>query len=154
MHRPARYRTKRGSAVLGCLASLEGAFASAAQIEARLIEARVDVSRPTIYRQLNKLVAEGRASRIALGGASAALYRHIDPSEAARETCRLKCDSCDAMIDLDCGEVERISRHIEEEHSFRIDGRKTVFYGRCGRCGGGAPRPSADGAGARAGGEG
>ena len=134
MHRPANYSTKQGEAVLAYLATAKDAFVSVAQIEEHLKKKNVAISRPTIYRQLEKLVSDGKVSKYALDGVSVACFRYNDPSGYGQDTCHLKCEMCDSIFDLECDEIEHISRHISEKHAFQVNDRKIVFYGKCETC--------------------
>ena len=35
---------------------------------------------------------------------------------------------------VDCSHLAPLYRHLEEEHGFSIDPRRTLFYGVCRRC--------------------
>ena len=35
---------------------------------------------------------------------------------------------------MECHHLEEIYRHIGDDHNFRINPKKTVFYGKCGKC--------------------
>ena len=134
MRRPVNYSTKQGEAVLAYLASVKGTFVTVAQIEDFLKNERVAISRPTIYRRLEKLIQEGRVSKYLFGDGSVACFRYNNPSPCVRDTCHLKCETCRAVFDLACDEVDHISRHITEEHAFQVNGSKIVFYGKCETC--------------------
>ena len=47
----------------------------------------------------------------------------------------LKCEKCGAIRHLDCSHLGELYRHLEQEHHFRIDPRRTLFYGLCEHCG-------------------
>ena len=134
MHRPANYSTKQGKAVLAYLASAKDTFITVAQIEDYFNKEQVAISRPTIYRQLEKLVSGGKVSKHSLDGVSVACFRYNDPGGYGQDTCHLKCEMCNTIYDLECEEVEHISRHFSEKHAFQVNDRKIVFYGRCETC--------------------
>ena len=134
MQRPTNYSTKQGKAVLAYLASVKDAFVSVTQIEEYLKKEQVAISRPTIYRQLEKLVSDGKVGKYSLGGVSVTCFRYNDPIGYGHDTCHLKCEMCHTIFDLECGEVEHISRHISEKHAFQVNDKKTVFYGKCENC--------------------
>ena len=134
MKRPASYNTKQGDAVLSCLASVKGNFITASQIEDHLRMERVVISRPTIYRQLDKLVGDGKIRRYLFEDSPVACYRYVDPDNNERDVYHLKCEVCDGVFNLKCDEVGHVSRHISSSHGFQVNESKTVFYGRCGAC--------------------
>ena len=131
MHRPANYNTKQGEAVLSYLTSAKDTFVTVAQIEDYLRKKHVAISRPTIYRQLEKLVSCGKVNKYSFGDAFVACFRF---NGFRQDICHLKCEICSMIFDLECDEVEHTSRHISEKHSFQVNGAKTVFYGKCEMC--------------------
>lgn len=36
--------------------------------------------------------------------------------------------------DIQCDEIECLSRHMTEHHDFQLDPKRTVFYGICNEC--------------------
>ena len=134
MRRPVKYSTKQGEAVLAYLASAKDTYVTVSQIEEHLKKENVAISRPTIYRQLEKLISDGKAGKYSFGGVSVTCFRYIDPSDNEQDTCHLKCEICSTVFDLECAEVEHFSRHITENHAFQVNGRNIVFYGKCKTC--------------------
>ncbi|MCL1828356.1 MAG: transcriptional repressor [Oscillospiraceae bacterium] len=134
MHRPATYSTKQGDAVLACLVSAKNTFVTVAQIADHLQKEHTSVSRPTIYRRLEKLVCDGRVSKYSFGDSSVTSYRYNDPGKYDRDTYHLKCEICNEITDLKCDEVDHVSRHIFKDHAFQVNDSKTVFYGKCEKC--------------------
>ena len=134
MQRPACYITRQGDAVLACLESAKDAFMTAAQISEHLQKEQIAVSRPTIYRQLEKLVNEGRARKYVFGDTSVASFQYIAPGDKGQRFYHMKCESCDGVFNLKCDEVGHVSRHILEDHEFLVNDKKTVFYGKCKKC--------------------
>ena len=46
----------------------------------------------------------------------------------------LKCEKCGKLLHLQCDMLEHIDAHLEEDHGFLLDTKRTVFYGICGDC--------------------
>ena len=134
MQRPASYNTKHGKAILAYLAMKKDMFVTAAQIAEHLWEEQTAVSRPTVYRQLEKLVSEGKVRKFLFSGTSGSCFQYIDPDEYERDCYHLKCEICNEIFDMKCGEVDGVSQHILESHAFQVNGNKTVFYGKCKTC--------------------
>jgi len=107
---------------------------TAAQIIEHLQKERIIISRPTVYRQLSKLVREGRTRKCYFDGTSVASFQYIDADDNARDFYRLKCEFCDGVFPLQCDEVNHVSRHILDAHAFEVNDKKTVFYGKCKTC--------------------
>ena len=134
MQRPANYTTRQGEAVLAYVASVKDTFVTAAQITNYLKKEHVEISRPTVYRQLEKLVGDGRIRKYIFSDSTVTSYKYIDPNENRQDLYQLKCETCEGVFDLKCNEIDHVSRHIYESHSFRVNDSKTVFYGKCKEC--------------------
>ena len=134
MQRPASYNTKHGKAILAYLSVKKDMLVTAAQIEEHLQKEQDAISRPTVYRQLERLVNEGKIRKILFSGTSGSRFQYIDPSEFEREYYHLKCEICDEVYELKCDEVDHVSRHISENHAFQVNDSRTVFYGKCQTC--------------------
>ena len=132
--RPANYKTKQGEAVFAYLAYKKGEYVTAIQIEEHFQSCGNAVSRTTIYRQLERLVQEGKACKYTFDGASGACFRYVNQPEYELEFYHLKCEVCGEIFNLQCDEVGQISRHISKNHAFQVNDSKTVFYGKCKMC--------------------
>ena len=56
-------------------------------------------------------------------------------SHAPGEACfHLKCEKCGKLLHLHCEELDHIGGHLFEEHGFKLDPLRTVFYGVCEEC--------------------
>jgi Fur family ferric uptake transcriptional regulator len=134
--RPENYSTKQREAVLEYLRLMKDSHVTAAGIAAHFAHAEAGerVGRTTVYRQLERLEREGLIRKYA-GDANIACYQYTGGDEhSAREHYHLKCESCGGLFHLQCQTLERIAEHILREHNFRVDSRKTVYYGICGDC--------------------
>ena len=134
MQRPANYSTKHGKAILAYLASIKDTFVTAAQIAEHLQKEQSSISRPTIYRQLEKLANDGKVRKYLFSGSAVFYFQYIDPNEYEQDLYHLKCEYCNEVFNLKCDEVYHVSRHISEAHSFQVNDSKTVFYGKCKTC--------------------
>jgi Fur family ferric uptake transcriptional regulator len=132
--RSVNYNTKKGEAVLACLAARKNIFVTAAQIAGHLQKQQVAISRPTIYRQLEKLVRAGRVRKYLFDGASVSSFQYVDGDEYKQDGYHLKCEVCQEMFKLNCDEAGHFSRHILEAHAFKVNDGKTIFYGKCLTC--------------------
>lgn len=134
LQRPAYYNTKHSKVILAYLASEKEIFLTAAQIEEHLHKEQVVISRPTVYRQLEKLVSDGKIRKYTFDGSTVSCFQYVDPNEDERELYHLKCEVCDEVLPLKCDEVFHVARHILETHDFQVNDSKTVFYGKCRLC--------------------
>jgi len=134
VQRPHSYTTRHGKAVLVCLMDFEPSYVTAAQVQEHLRRQNVAISRPTVYRQLERLVSSGRARKHLFDGVSVNNYQYVDSAQAVSESYNLICEVCERAYSIQCEEVDQVSQHVFTEHGFQINESKTVFYGKCRDC--------------------
>ena len=85
----------------------------------------------TVYRQLERLAQQGLVHKVVTD--QGAYYQYCTSHDES--SCfLLKCEKCGAIRHLDCSHLGELYRHLEQEHHFRIDPRRTLFYGLCEAC--------------------
>ena len=127
------YTTKQHQAILRCLEQRAEEALSANQLAEDLRREGCPVGLATIYRQLEKLSAAGQIHKI--NTAEGAFYQLCGHTEQDHRDCfLLKCSRCGRIRHLDCSHLGELYRHLEQEHHFRIDPRRTLFYGLCETC--------------------
>lgn len=124
------YKTKQGEVLLDYLKRLDGQHANAAQIAAYL-SGKVGLT--TVYRQLDKLTAQGVVKKSVIAG-EAACYQYVGGEEINYRQFHLVCLKCKKLIHLDCSEFEQLCGHIYAEHDFLPDPLCTSIYGTCRSC--------------------
>ena len=127
------YTTKQQQAVLRCLELRREESLSAADLAEDLRQMGCPVGLATIYRQLEKLEAAGRVHKVRTE--EGAFFQFCPHPEADHGCFLLRCEACGRMVHLDCGHLEDLCRHLEAQHHFRIDPRRTILTGRCQSCG-------------------
>ncbi|MBP3437591.1 MAG: transcriptional repressor [Clostridia bacterium] len=125
------YTTKGYLLVQNILIGQRGEHLSVDDIYKLLDEKGEKIGRTTIYRQLERLTAEGFARKITCEGAGAC-YSYLDGE--CRTHYHVICTSCGALSHLSCEHVAALCSHVQEEHGFVIDTARTVFYGACANC--------------------
>nr|WP_325297996.1 transcriptional repressor [uncultured Dysosmobacter sp.] len=126
------YATKQRQAVFHCLEQRAGEALTAAELSEELRRAGSPVGLATIYRQLEKLEQSGRIHKVATE--EGAFYQYC-PHPAEDHGCfLLRCEDCGRIVHLDCSRLQGLYDHLESEHHFRIDPRRTVLTGRCAAC--------------------
>lgn len=126
------YNTKQQQAVLSCIEGHRDGHVTALELAEELRAKGISVGVATIYRQLDKLEAQGRVHKISTE--EGACYQYCD--HAGGDCFLLKCEGCGRIVHLDCGRLSPLYRHIREEHHFLINPRKTLLYGLCQVCAG------------------
>ena len=85
----------------------------------------------TVYRQLEKLVAQGKVHKLLTE--EGACYQYCD--KARHTDCfLLQCEGCGAIFHMDCSHLGELYDHLLEGHGFAINPRRTMFYGLCEKC--------------------
>ncbi|MDR1701138.1 MAG: transcriptional repressor [Lachnoclostridium sp.] len=130
--RPASYHTKQGEAILDYMIKNRSEYVTAIQIFEYFKSIRCHVSRTTIYRRLESLTKDGKIRKYLFDGNTAFCYQYVGQSQ--KKAYHLKCDSCGEIFLMECNTVDHVSTHIFENHAFRVNNNKTVFYGKCEVC--------------------
>ncbi|MDR3075825.1 MAG: transcriptional repressor [Synergistaceae bacterium] len=134
MNRPSAYNTKQSKAILDYIASLDGRHITTKQIVEHFENTEFSVGLTTIYRHLDKLVASGAVRKYVTDGVSGACYQYAADGGNCSGHFHLKCECCGALTHLQCEKLDEIPKHIFDEHSFKINENKSVFYGKCAVC--------------------
>jgi Fur family ferric uptake transcriptional regulator len=133
--RPLQYRTRQGQIILDYMRTLGGGHVTASQLASRFAgEGGSGIGQTTVYRHLEKLLAQGRIRKYLLSDGESSCYQYVEGGEECREHFHLKCEVCGELIHADCELLEKIHRHLMAEHDFQINALKTVLYGTCKKC--------------------
>ncbi len=136
MNSRSKYRTKQRECLLRYLETVPGVHITAGDVCDYFKRQGAPIGQSTIYRQLERLVDEGIVKKYIIDGNSPACFEYVDAeSHADAEICfHCKCEKCGKLIHLHCEELEDIQVHLYEEHRFRMNPVRTVFYGLCEDC--------------------
>ena len=130
-----RYQTRQRELVLDCIRATPDAYVSARQVAQRLAEQGQRVGTATVYRNLERLEAEGRIVKSTVEGTGGTCYRYLPEAPEQRCGCfYLKCEACGRLMPVGCSELGRFYEHFAREHHIRIDPVKTVLFGTCPDC--------------------
>ena len=127
------YMTRQQQAVLDCIAACPGGCATAMVLADRLRSGGQSVGLTTVYRQLERLEKQGLVHKLVTD--EGACWQYCD-CPAHRDCILLKCEVCGAIQHMDCAHLGELYQHVLQQHHFRINPRRTLFYGLCDRCSG------------------
>lgn len=127
----ATYITKQQKAVLSCIAAHRDKCVSANELLDELRRAGESVGMATVYRQLEKLERQGHIHKVMTE--EGAFYRFCE-RDISGECFLLKCEKCGKIDHIDCAKLTPLYAHLEAEHHFSVDPRRTMLYGLCARC--------------------
>ncbi|QWT17239.1 transcriptional repressor [Collinsella sp. zg1085] len=128
------YDTKQRKAILAVLDDHADSYMSVDEVMTLLHNHHIDVGRTTVYRTLERLVADGTMVKVAdvRGGAAQYCNAVAQPGDAHQG--QLRCEACGRVLPLSCSMLESFAGHILDEHGFAVDRRHTVITGTCKSC--------------------
>lgn len=126
------YMTKQQTAVLQCIASCPGGRATAMELAQRLRQEGQSVGLSTVYRQLEKLVAQGKVHKLLTE--EGACYQYCDKTRHT-DCFLLQCEGCGTIFHMDCSHLGELYAHLLEGHGFAINPRRTCFMACAGSAG-------------------
>ena len=131
-----KYKTKQRDRLISYLETVPGQHITAFDVCEAFRQDGAPIGQSTVYRQLESLVGEGVLNKYIIDEKSPACFEYVrSASHQGPGTCfHCKCEKCGRLIHLHCEELEEIRNHLLGEHGFRLDPRRTVFYGICEAC--------------------
>ena len=125
------YMTRQQQAVLSCIEACSDGC-TAAELAERLHRQGQSVGLTTVYRQLEKLEQRGMVHKVVTD--EGARYQYCRAHQSGHTCFIIKCEQCGRMEHITCAHLDELYTHLDEEHQFRINPRRTLFYGLCQRC--------------------
>jgi Fe2+ or Zn2+ uptake regulation protein len=119
-------RSSQASAIHRAVGLLDHPTADEVFMHVRRREARVSIG--TVYRNLDRLVADGRLRVRQIGG-----QRRYDSNTATHA--HLHCTRCDRLIDIPWRDEEGVGLHpVVQELGFRVEDQILELQGMCAAC--------------------
>ncbi|MCR5716694.1 MAG: transcriptional repressor [Lachnospiraceae bacterium] len=136
MNTRPKYKTKQKEILLEFLEASPSPHITAGDVCEYFKSKGSPIGQSTIYRQLERLVDEGIVNKYTIDGNSPACFEYVgEGAHHEKETCyHCKCEKCGKLIHLHCEELEEFQIHLLQEHHFKMDPARTVFYGVCDDC--------------------
>ncbi|MBU5489055.1 Fur family transcriptional regulator [Butyricicoccus intestinisimiae] len=136
MANKSQYRTKQMAEILSYLQSMQGSHVTVHDIHAYFKSKNISVGTTTIYRHLDRMVAEGIVTKYVVDEKSSACFEYLgDKSHCHPTVCfHCKCKKCGKLIHLHCKELEAVYLHLLNDHGFQVDAPRSVIYGLCEDC--------------------
>ncbi|MGI6578419.1 MAG: Fur family transcriptional regulator [Eubacteriales bacterium] len=128
------YRTKQRELIYSFLKKNSDLHITAEEISDHLKRQGSRVGKATIYRYLDRLVADNVVRKYHLGSGTSACYQYIEDKSRCAEHFHLKCIGCGELIHMECNDLERFFCHLRDKHDFKADPTQTVVYGECAKC--------------------
>lgn len=128
------YNTKQKKLVLELVRSNALKQLSCDEITYLLVEQGTPVGKTTVYRQLEKLIAEGKIKKHNPHNSKSFLYQYVDESLNCEKHMHLRCIRCGKYEHLGCEFMSKVNEHILEHHDFTVSNSQTEILGVCGVC--------------------
>ena len=136
MNTKGKYRTKQREEIIEYMENAGGEHITVSDLCEYFRTKGKSIGQTTVYRQLENLVDEGLVNKYFIDTNSPACFEYMgEGSHASSGICfHCKCEKCGRLIHLHCEELDEIIGHMQNEHGFSLDPRRTVFYGICSEC--------------------
>ena len=122
-----RRQTIQRSLVLKAVNKLQ-CHATADGIYDEIVKEHPNVSRATVYRNLNLLSETGHIRKIEIPG-GADCFDHL-----CHDHCHVKCEKCGRIFDVDMEYVTGLEKNIRNDRGFSFTGYDIIFRGICPNC--------------------
>ncbi|SFG53694.1 Fur family transcriptional regulator, ferric uptake regulator [Lachnospiraceae bacterium C7] len=129
-----KYRTKTSKALDEFVESRQGKCFSAARVSKYLKEQDIEVNLTTVYRNLDKLVDEGRLVRFKATNSDTYSYRENDEHTHCDEHFHMQCKKCGRVIHLEDDIMKKIATDLCAKYDFAINYKDSSISGICGEC--------------------
>lgn len=128
-----RHNTIQRSLVLDAVNRLKS-HATADEVYAEVAATHPNISKATVYRNLNLLSEMGMIRKLEIPG-GADRFDHI-----CKEHCHVKCEKCGRVFDIEIPYIDGLDNLVENRNGFELTGYDILFRGICPGC-----RASSDG---------
>ena len=128
MTRSTNYNTKQKELILSIIKKKKHEF----RVKELYNDLNKEIGLTTIYRQIDKLVNEGRINKN-INKDNITYYQYLEECNKNNHF-YLKCDKCGNMTHIDCDCIEQLSNHIVKEHQFNLNKDCIIINGICKRC--------------------
>ena len=128
-----RHNTIQRSLVLDAVNRLKS-HATADEVYAEVAATHPNISKATVYRNLNLLSEMGMIRKLEIPG-GADRFDHI-----CKEHCHVKCEKCGRVFDIEIPYIDGLDNRVDNRNGFELTGYDILFRGICPGC-----RASSDG---------
>ena len=102
--------------------------ATADEVYDAIMKIHPNISRGTVYRNLNLLSDTGEIHKVEMPS-GADCYDHL-----CHEHYHTRCMKCGRVFDVEMEFIEGLERRIKDTHGFEFTGHDIIFKGICRKC--------------------
>ena len=128
------YNTKQKKLVSELVKNNSHKQLSCDEITYLLLQQGTPVGKTTVYRQLEKLVADGVIKKFNTQNSKSFLYQFVDENLRCDEHMHLRCIKCGNYEHLSCDFMKAVSEHLSLHHDFAVSNSQTEIMGVCANC--------------------
>lgn len=125
------YQTKQKNIIKELFAKYPNNSFTAEQILTKLNLDNTPVSKATLYRTLDSMIACGEIIKYNIDGSSS---QYQNASNNSLNYIHFKCQSCGEVIKIENELAKTVDSKLEKKYGIEIDTNKTVLYGKCSNC--------------------
>lgn len=105
-----------------------GCHATADEVFHRIVEKHPNISRGTVYRNLNLLSDMGEIRKVQIPG-GADRFDHESHMHY-----HAKCEKCGRVFNVEMDVIKDLEKNIKNTHGFQFTGHHLIFTGICPDC--------------------
>lgn len=94
----------------------------------------LELNQTTVYRNLEKLTAQGNLIRTKNSADDSCFYQYALPEHHCGEHLHLQCKKCGKVIHLDRVRMEEFYGYLEQDLGFCLEHKDSVLVGICREC--------------------
>lgn len=102
--------------------------ATADEVYEEIVKEHPNISKATVYRNLNVLSEMGQIRKLEIPG-SPDRFDHL-----CYDHCHARCEKCGRVFDVDADFVTGLEKSIRDTHGFAFTGYDILFRGICPNC--------------------
>ncbi|MCI5744689.1 MAG: transcriptional repressor [Erysipelotrichaceae bacterium] len=87
-----------------------------------------NISRATVYRNLNVLSSLGEIRKLEIPGGPDRFDHWCE------NHCHVRCEKCGKLFDVDMNFIDGLDKKIKDNHGFTFNGYQIIFKGICPSC--------------------
>lgn len=125
------YSTKKKNIILDILKTNQDHKLTADEIIHIINKEKYEISKATVYRNLDCLVSQGVICKFMLDNSCSC---YIYKSGENTQSVNFCCDNCGEVVQIKSPYIERFNTKLQKEFDFTIDKSKTIIHGTCNKC--------------------
>ena len=130
----SEYKTKSRNLIVEYLKNNSDRRFTARDILDALFEVDPKINKSTIYRNLERLVQDGKLIKFKEASIDATCYQYSESHSHCHEHMHAQCSGCGKIFHLDNEIVEEFETKLQSVYGLGVDIGKTVIVGQCDDC--------------------